>query len=261
MDERNRKRRRGGPIALPAVLIMFFLSGALARAEGYGDSFLYDMDRLPANVLADAIGFVVLHAPRPEGQPPPELSPLLSAFPAYQLRGGNCVPAGDMSSGDTLPVGRGGWGGWLRFLLTACAGECLQIVIDPYADRRAWVRLNGKNGDYAVVYSDLTGRMKPVSEEIDIFLLSPQTRLFADPRADAKSIVLRQADSRKNQCYYPVAFQGDFVQIGIRSLVPPPEDVPGKYSGDTVDGKPIGWIKARDDRGRLAFHLFMFTWD
>ncbi len=239
-----------------------FFPGIHGRAEGYGDSFLYDVGRLPASVLADAIGFVVLYAPPLEGQPPPAPSLRLSGFPVYQLRDGNCVPAGDLGVDDTLPVGRGGWGGWLRFLLTARAGECLQIVIDPYADRRAWIRPNGKNGDYAVVYSDLAGRLQPVSEEIEIFLLSPETRLYADPRPDAKSIVLRKADSRENQCYYPVAFQGDFVQIGIRRLVQShEEEVPGKYVGDTVDGEPIGWIRARDDRGRLAFHLFMIAWD
>ena len=250
MNEKNRKRRRSDSSVLLLLTLLFMLPGAPSRAEGYGDQSLYDLTKVPDRVLIDAVGFVVIkaeiHAEKPAAGP----AITVTGFPIFERASARFVFSREILFSETFPIGRIGWGASYRYLLTGREGEHLQVVIDPYADRRAWIKLNEKNGDRAIVFADREGRAKPVTEEIEIFPLSQETRLFSAPRTDAKSIVLRQY--HPDRTFYPAAFKGDFVQIGVRRLTD---------GGDLVDDEPMGWIQARDERGRLAFHLYMASWD
>jgi hypothetical protein len=207
-------RRR---VAATALLLLGMVgAGPIARSEGYGDWFSYDMARLPKDVLVDTIGQALVHG---------------ESFQAFDRVGTRFVPVGELRTADTFPVGTGGYGGWVRYLVTAQDGKYFQVIVDPYAGRRTWLDLDETKSDYAIVFANLEGRQHPVEEEIDVFLL---------------------AERSQDRVYYPIAFKGAYVQIGLRTEDP---------MAGTIDGGPVGWIRARDDQGRLAFHLFMYTWD
>jgi hypothetical protein len=227
-------RRR---VAATALLLLGMVgAGPIARSEGYGDWFSYDMARLPKDVLVDTIGQALVHG---------------ESFQAFDRVGTRFVPVGELRTADTFPVGTGGYGGWVRYLVTAQDGKYFQVIVDPYAGRRTWLDLDETKSDYAIVFANLEGRQHPVEEEIDVFLLAEKTKLYAAPRSRARATMLREERSQ-DRVYYPIAFKGAYVQIGLRTEDP---------MAGTIDGGPVGWIRARDDQGRLAFHLFMYTWD
>lgn len=252
-------RTIGGLVLTAAT---FFLCNGTARAEGYGDYFLYDLAKLPKNVLVDTIGLAVLNAELTEDSTLlPQPAQKITRFLSYDRKGDQFVPAKEIPVAKTLPVGVGGYGGWVKYLVTAWQGEYLQIITDPYKNLRTWIRPDKAKGDYAIIFADLINSNSAIiksaimEEEIDIFLLSAETKLYAEPRPGSKFKVLRKANFHDKE-YYPIAFTKDYIQVGLREM-----DPNDPHHVITVDGEPLGWIKMRDDQGRIAFHLFMASWN
>jgi hypothetical protein len=260
MMMRSKYLKAGGPVAAG---VLFLWTGLCARAgtsavEGYGDHFLYDVGRLPKNILVEAIGHVVLHAESHEDSsiPPekraPRPSSVVTRFPIYEPRGGGFASVGEIRVAETVPASRGGYGGWIKYLATERRGRFIRVIVDPYKDRRVWVQ--PAPGD-AVIFSELIGRAKPVEGEIDIFLFSRETRLYSGPRLDAPFQLLRSNENERAKAYAPVAFTRGFVQIVSRRI-----DTRDPHGISTVDSEPLGWIRIRDDAGRLAFFLYTYSW-
>lgn len=252
--------KAGGHVAAGVLFLWTSLCvwpGTFA-VEGYGDHFLYDVGRLPKNILVEAIGYVVLHAESKEDHSntpatrAPQPSSVLTRFPIYEPRGGGFASAGEIRVAETVPASRGGYGGWIKFLATERRGRFIRVIVDPYKDRRVWVK--PAPGD-AVIYSELIGRAKPVEGEIDIFLFSGETKLYAGPRLDAPIQILRPNENERAKAYAPVAFTREFVQIVSRRI-----DPRDPHGISTVDSEPLGWIRIRDDAGRLAFFLYTYSW-
>jgi hypothetical protein len=250
----SRDARRLWLVAGVLALQALPFGAASLRAEGYGDWFLYDANKLPKHVLVDTIGIAMPCAQQQEdetvplSQRAPRLSATITRFQSYERKGGKFVPAAEIPIDDTLPAGKGGYGGWVRYLVTARSGAYVQIIIDPYRDRRRWIK---PEKDRVILFSELIGRRKPIQEEIDIFVLSAETKLYSEPRLVAAYETLRR-DELQGKVYYPIVFRRDFVQIGVRRME--------ERGPSTVGGEPVGWVRARDDEGRLAFYLYTHAW-
>ena len=250
-----------------SLIAVVFLAVSLCApapvgAEGYGDYFLYDPARIPEKVLKDTLGYVLL-SPRDSGarstaggswEKPPgtgeQKGPPYIGLPPCRATG---APAGDISAADTLPVGIGGYGGWVKYFVTARRGKCIQVVIHPYLDRRIWIRPNPDRGDLVIIPSELSGRDHPMDGEIELFLFTDQVRLYASPSPGAAVSTLHRDALPEDKAYYPIRFQRNWVRIGVRELDP-------ETGSDTINGKAIGWIRIRDDSGRWAIHFFTYAW-
>jgi len=239
------------------LLFLFYFNG-IATAEGYGDYYLYNNTNIHKNTLIDTIGIVVLYAEENEISGTPQPSLVISQFQGYKRNGDIFSSGSKVSVDDIFPVGKGGWGGWIKFLITASESGYIQVIIDPYKNDRCWVKPAKK--DQVVIYPDLSGVEHSVQEEIDIFMINSRVNFYPEPREGSISRVLHKNKSEK-MVFYPIRFTTKYVQVGRRYMDQDHTmDIPGKRYGDMINGKPLGWIRMRDSQDRIAFHLFTYSW-
>lgn len=213
-------------------------------AEGAGDLFLYDVSKLPKDILTDTIGMVRFTTVEIE-----------KGIQQYEREKNSFTPKNFIQLKETYPVGIGGYGGWYKYLVVEVSGEFIKIIFNPYRNSRVWVKPNIKtvDGDSLIIYDDLIGKNLNIDKigEIDIFILSKEIKLYKEPKESSDHVIVKK-NFPERRVFYPVAFKKNFIQIGEES-----------FDDDTIEttyGEPIGWIKMKNNDDAIAFYLYTFSW-
>lgn len=229
-------------LALSLMIIVFF--SAECRAEGAGDFFLYDVKRLPKNILVDSIGVITIVSEE-----------FKEGIRFYQRENDRFAPAGIIQVENTFPASEGGYGGWCKYLVTRVSGEYAEIITDPYRDFRIWIKTNNKPDAWGglIIFDKLDGKAlkHEMLGEIDIFILSNEIKLYREPEESEGHLTIRK-ELQERRVFYPVSFRDGFIQIGREF-----------FDDDTIKttySDPIGWIKARDGNGAITFYLYSVSW-
>ncbi len=159
---------------LLSFLFTFFSVAAICQAEGYGDYFLYDVDKISQNVLVDTIGFLTI------GQ-----KDLQKEIGVYEQIGSTFILKNTFQIKKTYPVSKGGYGGYHKYLVTSMKGEYIKIIYDPYRNLSCWIRLKQSRDNKTIIFSKLMHSNQKLVEEIDIFLLSNNRKLYKEPKENS----------------------------------------------------------------------------
>jgi hypothetical protein len=237
---------------LVIAIATFFICTGSASTQGTGDYFLYHLDKLPKNVLADTIGFTMFLVEFTEDS---ILDPKTTRFLSYNRKSDQFIPAKGILAAETLPVGYAGHNGWIKYLVTARQGEYVQIITDPYKNLRTWIKPDKTKREKATIFADLIdSNLNSLKSfdffEIMIFFLSEETRLYDEPRSFSKFKVMHEAHFPPEVRFFPIAFTKDYIQIALRQYPTDPDTI------GRIDSEPLGWIRMRDDQGRIAFFLY-----
>ncbi len=228
--------------------LTFFVMTTICHAEGYGNYFLYKVDKISQNVLVDTVGMVSI------GQ-----KDMQKKIEVYEQRGKTYFLKNSIQIENTYPVSKGGYGGYHNYLVTSINGEYLKIILDPYRDLRGWIRLKQTTENKIIVFSELMFNNQKLTEEIDIFLLANKRKLYKEPKKNSVFVSINKTDQNQ-QVFYPVSFKNDYIQIGIRFFNDDHIKVDKNRTCSVCDGETIGWIKARNHAGKISFFLYVYSW-
>ena len=241
MPKKVWKRIGLGMIILALVI---FIANTNCYAEGAGDYFLYDVGKLPNDIMIDSVGIITFTVEDKE-----------KGLQLYERDKNIFISKNIIQIKETHPVGEGGYGGWYKYLVVNVVGDYVKIVLNPYRNSRAWVKLNkGAVNEYnLIIFNELIGKdLKTIKiNEIDIFILSKEIKLYKDPDENSNYIIVKKKH-QEQRVFYPVVFNREFVQIGQEY-----------FNEDTMEvtfGEPIGWIRTRDNDGKITFYLYTYFW-
>jgi hypothetical protein len=241
MSNKAWKRIGLGMILLSLVL---FFANTNCYAEGAGDYFLYDVGKLPNDILIDSVGIITF-----------SIEEIEKGLQLYERDKNIFISKNIIQIKETYPVGEGGYGGWYKYLVVNVVGDYVKIVLNPYRNSRAWVKLNKETANEynLIIFDELIGKDLKTKKinEIDIFILSKEIKLYKEPDENSNHIIVKK-ELQEWRVFYPIVFSKDFVQIGQEY-----------FSEDTMEttfGEPIGWIKTRNNDGKITFYLYTCFW-
>jgi len=236
-----RKRIYLGMILFSLVML---LANTKCYAEGAGDRFLYDVKKLPKDILIDTIGLIRLSNKE-----------MKDGIQQYQHENNKFISKGILKKTETLPVGEGGYGGWYKYLVVDVCGEYIKIIYNPYKDFRVWIKpsKNIIDGHSLIVFDELYGidlKTEKI-DEIDIFILSKEIKLYKEPSSNSNYILVKK-ELQEKRVFYPIVFKKDFVLIG--------QEFFDEDTMETIFSEPIGWIKTRNFDGKITFYFYTCFW-
>lgn len=134
-----------------------------------------------------------------------------------------------------------------RYPVVDTAEEHLEIAYEVPYNKRIWVSLQNLEEDFFVKLTMFDSIDVPSPFYVDIFFSSEYKKrtVFEEPKDDAKNRVLDIGQYGRSLIRVTDARHG-FLKIGMGSLDYPEESI-----------IPLGWIKLRDDKGRLAIWINM----
>jgi hypothetical protein len=248
--EKNMKRL---PLIVLTAMIMAIPS------QGYSDApvetYFLEKTQIPDNVLRETKAVLTVNIIDPKAyaeyynQPNMKQAPYITV---YKKAGNSFKKMGVLEKAQIKTPTGGKYGPitWYRFPVTNSKREYFEIIYDILGNKKCWV-------NFSELKSSLSGEKpvldwfttQPSSEpvSVDIFFLTrnKEIRVYTSPTSGFPSQVLTPQSEilRTRSVYDDRAFQIIERKNGFGHLV--------VNRGCDIPGRSIGWIRLRDENGRL----------
>jgi len=155
--------------------------------------------------------------------------------------------------GETTPISNFGWRSPIdkfiynyRYPIVAKFGQYLCIVYEPTKNLKTWISIEEIKEQY-FPYIVMLDSIKTPSRFVDIFYFtkSGRRKVYKEPLRDADFIIISTEESK-----YPLLNmleqKNGFIKIGIVHV---------DFDTDEQRVEPLGWIRLKDDQGKLTIWI------
>jgi hypothetical protein len=241
--------------------LLIFLAAMIMAipSQGYSDApvetYFLGVTQIPDNVLRETKAVLTVNIIDPKAyaeyynQPNVKQTPYIAV---YKKEGNSFKKMGVLEKAQIKTPTGGEYGPktWYRLPVTNSKGEYFEIIYDIFGNKKLWV-------NFSELKSSLSGE-KPILDwfatqpstepvSVDIFFLTrnKEIRVFASPTPGSPSQALTPQSEilRTNEVYDDRAFQIIERKNGFGHL--------GVNQGCDRPARSIGWIRLRDEKGRL----------
>lgn len=242
----------------PLLIVLTAMIMAIS-SQGYSDApvetYFLEKTQIPDNVLRETKAVLTVNIIDPKAyaeyynQPNLKLAPYITV---YKKTGNSFKKMGILEKAQIKTPTGGNYGPstWYRFPVTNSKGEYFEIIYDISEHKKCWV-------NFSELKSSLSGEKpvldwfttQPSSEpvSVDIFFLTrnKEIRVYTSPTSGSPSQALTpQSDIlRTSEVYDDRAFQIIERKNGFGHL--------GVNQGCDRPARSVGWIRLRDENGRL----------
>ncbi len=220
----------------------------LVLGEGPMEHFHVGLEELGPDVLKHTVGILTLNAGVKGGK----------EWQTYIRQGGKFVPDRILNLvAATKPVSHFGLSSVegvenFRYPIVSRQDRFYCVVYDPIADSRAWVNFDELEKHFycneVEIETSSSPRLGLGSINIFCFTQSGRRKLYTQPDEQAAFSIVAKGEGHYSGLI-GLEQTGNFLKVG-RALA--------NEDGETERMEELGWIKIRDEAGRLTFWLEMF---
>jgi hypothetical protein len=228
-------------------------------SQGYSDApvetYFLEKTQIPDNVLKETKAVLTVSIIDPKAyaeyynQPNMKQAPYITV---YKKAGNSFKKIGVLGKAQikTPTGGHYGPGAWYRFPVTHSKGEYLEVIYDILEHQKCWINFSELKSSLsgekpALDWFTTQSSSEPVSVDIFFLTRNKEIRVYTSPtsRSPSQGLTPQSEILRTSEVYDARAFQIIERKNGFGKFV--------VNQGCDRPGRSIGWIRLRDENGRL----------